>query len=49
MCARVCVCECVYGNEKVQALFVGQIIYYDVAMTATEGEDCLPTPVIVSS
>lgn len=42
------VCECVLEWVCV-SMFVGYIIYYDVAMTATEGEDCLPTRVDVSS
>lgn len=39
---------CVRDNRKARALFVGEIIYIDVAMTATEEEDCLPVPVVVS-
>lgn len=45
----MCLCGRVYDNEKVRVSFLGEMIYNDVAMTAIEGEDCLPTLVVVSS
>lgn len=44
-CVSACASACMM-MRKVRALFVGlNYLINDVAMTATEGEDCLPAPV----